>query len=181
MLGRACEALVNGIAHESGGAETIDPLGGSWCVEALTSGIERQAWEYIDRIDRMGGVIPAVDSGYIQKEIQDPAYRYQLQVERKEQVVVGVNDFVVQEGKPDNILKADPRVEKDQRKRLAALRKRRDGAAVRAALGKIESAYRGKANVMGPILSAVRAYATLGEISDVMQSVFGTHRGKATV
>ena len=89
-------------------AETVDPLGGSWCVEALTNGIERQAREYIARIDRMGGVIPAVDSGYIQKEIQDAAYRYQLQVERKEQVVVGVNDFVVQEGKPDNLLKVDP-------------------------------------------------------------------------
>jgi len=122
-----------------------------------------------------------VDSGYIQKEIQDAAYRYQLQVERKEQVVVGVNDFVVQEGKPDNLLKVDPRVEKNQRKRLSALRKRRDGAAVRAALGEIESACRGKANVMGPILSAVRAYATLGEISDVMRSVFGTHQGKVTV
>jgi methylmalonyl-CoA mutase N-terminal domain/subunit len=169
------------IAHESGVAETVDPLGGSWCVEALTSGIERQAREYIARIDRMGGVIPAVDSGYIQKEIQDAAYRYQLQVERKEQVVVGVNDFVVQEGKPDNLLKVDPRVEKEQRKRLAALRKRRDFAAVRAALGEIESACRGKRNVMGPILSAVRAYATLGEISDVMRSVFGAHQGKVTV
>jgi methylmalonyl-CoA mutase N-terminal domain/subunit len=87
----------------------------------------------------------------------------------------------VQEGKPGNLLTVDPRVEKDQRKRLAALRKRRDGALVRAALGKIESACRGKVNVMGPILSAVRAYATLGEISDVMRSVFGVHRGKATV
>ena len=169
------------IAHESGVAETIDPLGGSWCVESLTSGIERQALEYIARIDRMGGVIQAVDSGYIQKEIQDAAYRYQLQVERKEQVVVGVNDFVVQEGKPGNLLKVDPRVEREQRKRLAALRKRRDPAAVRAALGGVESACRGKANVMGPILSAVRAYATLGEISDVMRSVFGTHHGKVTV
>src|SRR3990172_79218 len=140
------------IAHESGVADTIDPLGGSWCVEALTSGIERQAREYIARIDRMGGVIPAVDSGYIQKEIQDAAYRYQLQIERKEQVVVGVNDFVVQEGKPDNLLKVDPRVEKNQRKRLSALRKRRGGAAVRAALGGGEAARRGEADGMRPIL-----------------------------
>ena len=87
----------------------------------------------------------------------------------------------MEEGKTDNLLKVDPRVEEEQRKRLAALRKRRNGAAVRAALGEIESACRGKANVMGPILSAVRAYATLGEISDVMRSVFGTHHGKVTV
>jgi methylmalonyl-CoA mutase N-terminal domain/subunit len=92
-----------------------------------------------------------------------------------------VNDFVVQEGKPGSLLKVDPRVEKEQRKRLVALRKRRDAVAVHAALRDIESACRGKRNVMGPILSAVRAYATLGEISDVMRSVFGTHQGKVTV
>ena len=143
---------------------------------------DRAAGAGVHRPDRPdGGVIPAIDSGYIQQEIQDAAYRYQLQVERKEQVVVGVNDFVVKEGKPDNLLKVDPRVEKEQRKRLAVLRKRRDGAAVRAALGDIESACRGKRNVMGPILLAVRAYATLGEISDVMRSVFGTYQGKVTV
>jgi methylmalonyl-CoA mutase N-terminal domain/subunit len=169
------------IAHESGVAETIDPFGGSWCVEALTSGLERQAEEYIRRIDRMGGVIPAVDAGYIQKEIQDAAYRYQLEVERKDRVIVGVNGFVVKESPPDKLLKVNPRIEKEQRKRLASLRKRRDGAAVRAALGDLASACRGKRNVMGPILEAVRAYATLGEISDVMRSVFGTHQGKVTV
>jgi methylmalonyl-CoA mutase N-terminal domain/subunit len=169
------------IAHESGVAETIDPFGGSWCVEALTSGLERQAEEYIRRIDRMGGVIPAVDAGYIQREIQDAAYRYQLEVERKDRVIVGVNGFVVKESPPDKLLKVNPRIEKEQRKRLASLRKRRDGAAVRAALGDLASACRGKRNVMGPILEAVRAYATLGEISDVMRSVFGTHQGKVTV
>jgi methylmalonyl-CoA mutase N-terminal domain/subunit len=169
------------IAHESGVAETIDPFGGSWCVEALTSGLERQAEEYIRRIDRMGGVIPAVDAGYIQREIQDAAYRYQLEVERKDRVIVGVNGFVVKESPPDKLLKVNPRIEKEQRKRLASLRKRRDGAAVRAALGDLASACRGKRNVMGPILDAVRAYATLGEISDVMRSVFGTHQGKVTV
>jgi len=169
------------IANESGVADTVDPLGGSWCVEALTTELERQAAEYIARIDRMGGVISAVDAGYIQKEIQDAAYRYQLEVERKERVIVGVNDFAVKEDPPKGLLKVNPRIEKEQRKRLASLRKRRDAAAVRAALGDLESACRGKRNVMEPILDAVRAYATLGEISDVMRSVFGTHQGKATV
>jgi methylmalonyl-CoA mutase N-terminal domain/subunit len=169
------------IAHETGVADTIDPLGGSYCVEAMTSALERQAAEYIRRIDGMGGVIPAVDSGYIQKEIQDSAYRYQLEVERKERIIVGVNDFAVEESPPEGLLKVNPRIEKEQRKRLAALRKRRDAATVRTALGDLASACRGKRNVMGPILDAVRAYATLGEISDVMRSVFGTHQGKVTV
>jgi methylmalonyl-CoA mutase N-terminal domain/subunit len=169
------------IAHESGVADTVDPLGGSWCVEALTSAIERQAREYIERIDRMGGVVSAVDSGYIQKEIQDAAYRYQQEVERKDRIVVGVNEFTVKGEKPGKLLKVDPRVEKEQRRRLAALRKRRDAAAVRSALSEVESACRGTGNVMPPILSAVRAYATLGEISDVMRGVFGEYQGKATV
>ncbi|HWS15326.1 MAG TPA: methylmalonyl-CoA mutase family protein [Candidatus Methylomirabilis sp.] len=169
------------IAHESGVADTVDPLGGSYCVEALTTALERQAADYIRRIDGMGGVIPAVDTGYIQKEIQDAAYRYQLEVERKERIIVGVNDFVVKEGPPEGLLKVNPRIEKEQRKRLATLRKRRDAAAVEAALGDLAAACRGKRNVMGPILDAVRAYATLGEISDVMRSVFGTHQGKVTV
>ncbi|RJP20505.1 MAG: methylmalonyl-CoA mutase [Deltaproteobacteria bacterium] len=169
------------IAHESGVSETIDPFGGSWCVEALTTGLERQAGEYIRRIDRMGGVIQAVDAGYIQKEIQDAAYRYQLEVERKDRIIVGVNEFAVKESPPGKLLTVDPRIEKEQRKRLASLRKRRDGAAVRTALADLSSACRGKRNVMGPILESVRAYATLGEISDVMRSVFGTHQGKVTV
>ena len=169
------------IAHESGVADTVDPLGGSYCIEALTTALERQAEWYIARIDRMGGVIPAVDAGYIQKEIQDASYRYQLEVERKERIIVGVNEFTVKEPPPDKLLKVDPRIEKEQRKRLAALRKRRDGQAVRAALDDLAAACRGRGNVMVPILSAVRAYGTLGEISDVMRSVFGSHQGKVTV
>jgi methylmalonyl-CoA mutase N-terminal domain/subunit len=169
------------IAHESGVADTVDPLGGSWCVETLTSSLERQAAGYIERIDRMGGVIAAVDAGYIQKEIQDAAYRYQLEVERRERVIVGVNDFTVKEPPPEGLLKVNPKIEREQRRRLAALRKRRKDKAVVAALGELAAACRGKRNVMEPILDAVRAYATLGEISDVMRSVFGTHQGKVTV
>ncbi len=169
------------IAHESGVAETIDPLGGSWCVEALTNSLERQASEYIGRIDRMGGVVAAVDAGYIQKEIQDAAYRYQLEVEGKERVIVGVNKFTAKEPPPEGLLKVNPRIEREQRRRLVSLRKRRDNKAVLSALGELASACRGKRNVMEPILDAVRAHATLGEISDVMRSVFGTYQGKVTV
>jgi methylmalonyl-CoA mutase N-terminal domain/subunit len=169
------------IAHESGVADTVDPLAGSYCVEALTSTLERQAAEYIGKIDRMGGVISAIDAGYVQKEIQDAAYRYQQEIERKDRIIVGVNDFEVSEERPDKLLTVDPRIEKGQRKRLAELRRKRDDRAVRDALASLDKACRGKGNVMTPILAAVKAYATIGEISDVMRGVFGTYRGKVTV
>jgi methylmalonyl-CoA mutase N-terminal domain/subunit len=169
------------IAHESGVGDTVDPLGGSYCIEAQTAALERQAAEYIARIDRMGGVIPAVDGGYIQKEIQDAAYRYQLEVERQDRIIVGVNAFAVKEPPSKKLLKVNPRIEKEQRRRIAALRKRRDDGGVRSALAALAAACRGKGNVMVPILAAVRAYATLGEISDVMRSVFGSHQGRVTV
>jgi methylmalonyl-CoA mutase N-terminal domain/subunit len=169
------------IAHESGAGDTVDPLGGSYCIEALTSALERQAAEYIGKIDRMGGVIRAIDAGYVQKEIQDAAYRYQQEIERKERIIVGVNEFEVKGGRPEKLLTVDPRIEKGQRKRLAGLRKKRDDRAVREALASLEKACGGKENVMPPILSAVRAYATIGEISDVMRGVFGAYRGKVTV
>ncbi|MBI5341756.1 MAG: methylmalonyl-CoA mutase family protein [Deltaproteobacteria bacterium] len=169
------------IAHESGVGDTVDPLGGSYCIEALTSALERQAEEYIGKIDRMGGVIRAIDAGFIQKEIQDAAYRYQQEIERKERIVVGLNEFGIREERPGKLLTVDPKIEKNQRKRLAGLRRKRDGRAVSAALASLEKACRGKDNVMPPILSAVKAYATIGEISDVMRSVFGAYRGKVTV
>jgi methylmalonyl-CoA mutase N-terminal domain/subunit len=169
------------IAHESGAGDTVDPLAGSYCVEALTSVLERQAADYIAKIDRMGGVIRAIDTGYVQKEIQDAAYRYQQEIERKERIIVGLNEFEVREERSDKLLTVNPRIEKDQRKRLAGLRRKRDNRGVQAALGSLEKACRGKENVMPPILSAVRAYATIGEISDVMRGVFGTYRGKVTV
>jgi methylmalonyl-CoA mutase N-terminal domain/subunit len=169
------------IAHESGAADTVDPLAGSYCVEALTATLERQAAEYIGKIDRMGGVIRAIDAGYVQREIQDAAYRYQQEIERKDRIIVGLNEFEVREERPDKLLTVDPKIEKDQRKRLAGLRRKRDNRAVQAALASLGKACRGKENVMPPILSAVRAYATIGEISDVMRGAFGTYRGKVTV
>ncbi|NNF84656.1 MAG: methylmalonyl-CoA mutase family protein [Deltaproteobacteria bacterium] len=169
------------LAHESGVGDTVDPLGGSYCVEAMTTRLERQAEEYIAKIDRMGGVVNAIDRGYVQKEIQDAAFRYQQEIERKDRIVVGMNEFAVREPKPENLLTVDPRIEKGQRRRLATLRKKRDDRAVRARLSVLAEVCRGKDNIMPKVLDAVKAYATLGEISDVLREVFGTYRGKITI
>ncbi len=169
------------IAHETGAGDTIDPFGGSYCVEAITNALGRQARDYIEKIDRMGGMVAAIDAGFVQKEIQDAAFRYQQEIERKERIIVGVNDFAVRERKARKLLTVDPKIERDQRRRLSSLRRKRDNRAVKASLASLENACRGTDNVMGPILEAVRAYATLGEISDVMRAVFGTYRGKVTL
>jgi methylmalonyl-CoA mutase N-terminal domain/subunit len=169
------------LAHESGVGDTVDPLGGSYCVEAMTSLLERQAEEYIEKIDRMGGVVSAIDRGFVQKEIQDAAFRYQQEIERKDRIIVGMNEFTVREPRPENLLTVDPKIEKAQRQRLANLRKKRDNRAVRDRLSDLEKACRGKSNLMPPIVAAVTACATLGEISDVMRGVFGTYRGKITI
>ena len=169
------------LAHESGVGDTVDPLGGSYCVEAMTSALERQAEEYIGKIDRMGGMVNAIDRGFVQKEIQDAAFRYQQEIERKDRIIVGMNEFTVREPRPENLLTVDPKIEKAQRRRLANLRKKRDNRAVRDRLSDLEKACRGKSNLMPPIVAAVTACATLGEISDVMRGVFGTYRGKITI
>ena len=169
------------LAHESGVGDTVDPLGGSYCVEAMTTRLERQAEEYIAKIDRMGGVVNAIDRGYVQKEIQDAAFLYQQEIERKDRIIVGMNEFAVREPKPENLLTVDPKIEKGQRRRLATLRRKRDDRGVRARLSGLEKACRGKDNIMPQVLAAVKAYATLGEISDVLREVFGTYRGKITI
>ena len=169
------------LAHESGVGDTIDPLGGSYCMEAMTSLLERQAEEYIAKIDRMGGVVQAIDRGYVQKEIQDAAFRYQQEIERKDRIIVGMNEFEIKEPKPENLLTVDPKIEKAQRQRLAALRRKRDNRTVQDRLRGLEAACHGKDNLLPPILAAVKSYATLGEISDVMRAVFGTFRGKITI
>jgi methylmalonyl-CoA mutase, N-terminal domain len=169
------------IAHEGGVAETVDPLGGAYYIESMTDALEAQARDYIDRIDRMGGMIRAIDAGFVQKEIQDAAFRYQQEIERKERIVVGVNEFQNRESPPDALLTVDPRIEREQRRRLAKIRRMRDGRAVRASLADLERAARGTDNVVPRILAAVKAHATLGEISDVMRGVFGTYRGKAAI
>ncbi len=167
------------IAHESGVADTVDPLSGSYALESMTSKIEEGARDYIDAIDRMGGMIKAIEEGYVQREIQDSAYRYQIEVEKKERVIVGLNDFVIIEAPPENLLKVDPEIEKDQRERLEALRKKRNADSVEGALLSLKNAATGSDNLMYPILEAVEAYATIGEISDVMRSVFGEYRSSS--
>ena len=168
------------IAYESGAAETVDPLAGSYYVESLTNRLEDEALAYLARIDELGGAVKAIEQGYVQQEIQDAAYRYQMEVEKGERVVVGLNKFQIQEPKPSGLLRVDPSVGEAQVARIKALKARRDNAAVKAALGELEAAAKGADNLMPPILKAVKAYATEGEICDVLRGVFGEYRPGST-
>ena len=164
------------IACESGVADTIDPLAGSYFVEALTDQLEAKAVEYIERIDKLGGAVKAIEAGYQQREIHEAAFRYQQAIENKEQVIVGVNDFTVEEDHQGELLKIDRTLEQQQQKKLAAVRAERNQAATQAALAKIETVARDGGNLMPVIINAVRTYATLGEIADAMRNVFGEYR-----
>jgi methylmalonyl-CoA mutase N-terminal domain/subunit len=163
------------VANESGVADVIDPLGGSWYVESLTDEIEARADAYIRKIDELGGAVQAISKGYVQREIQDAAYAWQKQVEAKEQVVVGVNAFR-SEDPPVPVMKVDPALEERQAARVKALRARRDGAAARRTVDAVRAAAKGRENLMPAILAAVKAEATLGEISDALRDVFGEYR-----
>jgi methylmalonyl-CoA mutase N-terminal domain/subunit len=165
------------IAHESGVADTIDPLAGSYYIESLTDRIEKEAMEYIRKIDELGGAVSAIEKGYIQKEIQDSAYRYQMEVESGEKIVVGVNKFQIEEDTHKDILKVDPEVERVQRENLIQLRKERNNEEVNNKLEALrEAAKDSSVNLMPYILDAVKTYATLGEICDVLREVFGEYQ-----
>jgi methylmalonyl-CoA mutase N-terminal domain/subunit len=164
------------IAYETGVTNTADPLGGSYAIEKLTNEIEEGVRAYIAKIDAMGGMLRAIESGYVQKEIQRSAYEYQKAVERGEQVVVGVNRFEVEEERAIPTLRIDPEIERTQVARMQALRARRDGAKTQAALAEVERRARGNENLMPAILDAVEAFATVGEISDAMRRAFGEYR-----
>ncbi|MEW6548549.1 MAG: methylmalonyl-CoA mutase family protein [Spirochaetota bacterium] len=164
------------LAYESGVAETPDPLAGSYYVESLTNSIEEGVLAYIRRIDDLGGAVKAIEQGYVQQEIQDSAYAWQMDVEKAERVVVGLNKFKVDEEAPKGLLRVDPSVGEKQVTKLAALKAERDGFAVVKSLYALERAARGSENLMPPILAAVKAYATLGEICDVLRKVFGEYR-----
>ena len=164
------------IAYESGVADSVDPLAGSFLVESLTDKIEEQALAYIERIDALGGAVEAISRGFQQKEIQDSAYAYQRAIEKDEIVIVGVNKFTVQEGAPQGLLRVKEEVEINQKKALAKIKEARDGVRVEATLKALEQAARGTDNLMPFIIDAVKCYATLGEIADVMRGVFGVHR-----
>ena len=164
------------IAYETGVSDTVDPLGGSFYVEELTREIFSRAETYIHKIDEMGGAAAAIEKGFIQREIQDSAYRYQREIERGERVVVGLNRFQVQEEKPKNLLRVDPAVRLSQIEKLKRLKARRDQGLVAEALSELKRAAEGKDNLMVPILRAVKTYATLGEICDTLREVFGEYR-----
>ena len=163
------------IAHESGTADTADPLGGSYYLEYLTDGIEKRARDYIAKIDQMGGSVAAIEKGFIQQEIQESAYRYQREVETSERVIVGVNKFQTQEPPPQGLLKVDPRVRERQIQKLAELKGSRDGKRVQGALTELKKTAQGEANLMEPILNCVRALCTVGEICDILREVFGEY------
>src|SRR5688572_11459376 len=162
------------IAHESGVVNTADPLAGSYFVEKLTSDIEAEALEYFRRIDAMGGMVAAVERGFPQREIQEAAFRFQKSVERREKIIVGVNEYVMEE-EPFPILYIDQTVGDEQVARVGALKARRDNAKVQAALRHLAEAARGTENVMVPILECTRAYATLGEMCDALREVWGEY------
>ncbi len=162
------------IAHEIGVANTVDPLGGSYFVETLTSEVERGAWDYIGKIDAMGGMVAAIERSYPQREIAEASYRYQLAVDRKEKIIVGVNDYVAEE-KPIELLQIDDTVAHRQAQRLRKLRADRSSSEVARRLDALRIAAQGKENLMPYIYEAVKAYATLGEICDAMRLVFGTY------
>ena len=164
------------VASETNVADTIDPLAGSYMIESLTSQIEDGAKKYIDKIDELGGVIKAIETGYIQNEIQNSAYQYQKDVEKGEQVVVGLNKFTVEEKPLGNLLRVDPEKERFQKEKLAKVKAERDNSAVQAALKKLQAAAQGSDNLLPLTLEAVKVYATLGEIADVLRGVFGEYR-----
>lgn len=164
------------IAHETGVADTIDPLAGSYFIEKLTDELESKALEYIKKIDDMGGAVKSIEKGFMQREIQDSAYRYQKAVEAKQKKVVGLNCFEVEEEQPKNLLRVNPAIGEGQKKRLASLKARRDGQAVASALKAVEAAARGQDNLVPPIFEAVKVYATIGEICQVLRGVFGVYR-----
>jgi methylmalonyl-CoA mutase N-terminal domain/subunit len=164
------------IAQESGVVNTTDPVAGSFAIEKLTNEIEAAAQDYISKIDAMGGMLRAIESGYVQQEIQKSAYEYQRAVDSGEQVVVGVNRFQAEEERPIPTMQVDPEIEQSQVARLNNLRARRDSAKATAALAEVERRARGAENLMPAILLAVESYATVGEISDALRRAFGEYR-----
>ena len=162
------------IAHETGVTNTVDPLGGSYFVETLTNEVERGAWDYIQKIDAMGGMVAAIERGYPQREIAEASYRYQVSVDKKEKIIVGVNEFAAKE-KPLETLQIDETVAHRQADRLRKLRAQRSSDEVSRRLAALRKATQGKDNLMPYIYDAVKSYATLGEICDAMRDTFGTY------
>ncbi|MDD2497681.1 MAG: methylmalonyl-CoA mutase family protein [Desulfitobacteriaceae bacterium] len=164
------------VGYEIGAADTVDPMGGSYYVEKLTDEIEAKVWEYINKIDELGGAPKSIELGYMQKEIHESAYRYQKAIESGDQIVIGVNKFQMKEEPPKDLLRVDPAVEKFQVSKTTNVRDERDNEAVQKCLGALEEAAKTDANLMPFIIDAVKAYATLGEICNVLRKEFGEYQ-----
>jgi len=164
------------IAHESGVPNTIDPLGGSYFVESLTNEMEEACLEYFRRIDEMGGMIEAIERGFPQRELQESSYQFVKAVDRKEKIIVGVNEYVTEEEPPVDMLIIDDTAYEQQCAKLARLRAERNNGSVQASLAQLKRAAEGTVNLLPPILECVRSYATLGEMCDALRSVFGEYR-----
>ena len=169
------------VANETGVGNTIDPVAGSYSIESLTNEIEARAWEYLNKIDAMGGMIKAIESGFVQTEIQRAAFDFQRAVEKKEQIVVGVNDFIASEERQIPTLQIDEQIETSQVQRVQSLRARRDGAKVSAALAELTRRAKSTENLLPSILACVEAYATVGEISDALRHVFGEYQESVVI
>jgi methylmalonyl-CoA mutase N-terminal domain/subunit len=165
------------IAHETGVVNTIDPLGGSYYLEQLTNELERQAYDYFEQIEELGGVIPAIEQNFQQREIAEASYRYQAEVERRERVIVGVNSYQLEEEQQIELLRIDPALETKQVERVQKVRAERDSAAAEAAIARLkeDAAVEGR-NLMEPIMDASRSYVTMGEMCDALREVWGTWR-----
>jgi methylmalonyl-CoA mutase N-terminal domain/subunit len=164
------------IAFESGVTDTVDPLAGSYFVESLTNAVEEEAWRYIERVDAMGGAVAAIEAGFMQGEIETAAFEFAKSVDNGERVIVGVNKFTEPEGEPTETFNIDPELERRQAGRVADLRARRDNGAVKAALENVRTAAQGTQNLLYPMKEALAAYATLGEVSDVLREEFGVYQ-----
>ena len=164
------------IADETGVANTVDPVGGSYAIEAMTDELERRANEYLERIDKMGGAVSAIEQGFMQREIENAAYDYQRSIEKKDRIVVGVNRFQADTEVPMPTMKIDPALERDQAAKVRAFKAKRDAAKAEAARTAIDAAAKEGRNLLPPFLAAVRANVTLGEISDTLRAIFGEHR-----
>lgn len=169
------------IAYESGVVKTVDPLGGSYYVEALTDEIEKKSFDYIKQIDEMGGMINAIEAGYVQQEISNSAYDYQKAIESKEQVIVGVNDFEIDEKNSRQTMKIDDDLEKKQVDKLSKFKIERNEESVKKALGNLEKVARSNENIMYPIIDAVKAYATVGEVSNTLRKIFGEYKASIII
>ncbi len=164
------------VAYESGVTKTIDPLAGSYYIETLTDKIEKEAFEYIDKIEKMGGMVAAIEGGFVQKEIQNSAYKYQMEIEKGERIIVGVNKFQIEEPPVEGLLRVDMTIQEKQIEKLKKIKNNRDNTKVKNILSELEKKAKGNSNLMPTILEAVKSYASIGEITNTLRKVFGEYK-----